>query len=311
MKTNRNPLPAIEYGRAPKVLLLGNGINRSFNANSWDSLIDNLSCGKYGKAKQKLVSSMPYPLQAVIASEDCVNEGCELLAKELVKVEVEEEQSSILNNLLNQGFDAVLTTNYTYDVEKAVCPGFQVGFQKRSKYRITTFKGNTADEQYGLFKCMMLDNDCGAMPVWHIHGEAARPNSMVLGHYYYGNLLGRIQQRASEIIRRYEGCKKYKRSFQPHSWVDYFLIGDVYIVGLGMDFFEMDLWWLVNCKRRHSDIFPGKVKWFEPNLDTDKCFAKKELAELYSITTRSETVKGDEGYKAYYRNLQCLKESNV
>ncbi len=29
----------------------------------------------------------------------------------------------------------------------------------------------------------------GDLPLFHVHGEARVPNTVILGHYYYGNLL--------------------------------------------------------------------------------------------------------------------------
>ena len=35
-------------------------------------------------------------------------------------------------------------------------------------------------------------------------------------------------------------------------WLDSFVLGNVNILGLGMDFSELDLWWLLNRKKRES-----------------------------------------------------------
>lgn len=37
----------MKYNGIPKVLLLGNGINRAFGASSWDDIINNLSIGEF------------------------------------------------------------------------------------------------------------------------------------------------------------------------------------------------------------------------------------------------------------------------
>ena len=76
------------------------------------------------------------------------------------------------------------------------------------------------------------------------------------------------------------------------SWLDYFMLGDVHIVGLGMALSEMDLWWLVNCKKRH---FPGrKVILYKPDIKPEE----KLLAEAYGVTVNADGFTGD--YKAYY-----------
>ena len=91
--------------------------------------------------------------------------------------------------------------------------------------------------------------------------------------------------------------------FTPQSWVDYFMLGNVYIVGLGLDPSEADLWWLINCKKRHkNDLCGGEIHWFEPNLESKNSFAKKALAEAYDIKCHTRAI-GKREYKTYYRNL--------
>ena len=64
--------------------------------------------------------------------------------------------------------------------------------------------------------------------IWHIHGEARKPNSIVLGHLYYGNLL----TRCSGYLYGDAGCEEG----EVFSWVDAFMLGDVYTLGFGYDF---------------------------------------------------------------------------
>ena len=85
------------------------------------------------------------------------------------------------------------------------------------------------------------------------------------------------------------------------SWLDYFLLGDVHIVGLGMSLSELDLWWLVNCKKRH---FPDRtVTLYKPDIRPEE----KLLAEAYGVRVNTAGFTGD--YKAYYQWLyEELKE---
>ena len=42
----------------------------------------------------------------------------------------------------------------------------------------------------------------------------------------------------------------------------------------------MDLWWLINCKKRNfSSVNGSQIVWIEPNLNDEANFAKKILAE--------------------------------
>lgn len=64
------------------------------------------------------------------------------------------------------------------------------------------------------------------------------------------------------------------------SWLDSFILGDVYILGFGMDFSELDIWWLLNRKKRENAIH-GQVFYYEPGGDD---FSEKaELLKLLGV----------------------------
>lgn len=162
--------------------------------------------------------------------------------------------------------EAILTTNYLYEMEKALIPEFQSVFGKVCRWRIVAYE---KDEEYCRRQLHTYFSAEGYTPtIWHIHREAARPDTMILGHYFYGKLLAKLQQSVSDIIRRYKGCQSRGQDFNIRSWLEYFLIGDVYIVGCGMVLSEMDLWWMVNCKKRN---FPdSKIVFYKPDIKIEE-----------------------------------------
>jgi hypothetical protein len=79
---------------------------------------------------------------------------------------------------------------------------------------------------------------------------------------------------------------------------NFFMLGNVYIVGLGMSLSEMDLWRLINCKKRN---FPDKkVTLYKPDIQTEE----KLLAEAYGVIVITDGNDGD--YCAYYSDV-CEK----
>jgi hypothetical protein len=125
---------------------------------------------------------------------------------------------------------------------------------------------------------------------------------MILGHYYYGKLLAKMQKNSSNIIARYKGCRKRKQAMDIRSWLEYFLIGDVYIVGCGLVLSEMDLWWLINCKKRN---FPeSKVVLYKPDLTLEE----RMLADAYGVRIKDGGFTGD--YKEYYEKI-CENLENL
>ncbi|MBR1433065.1 AbiH family protein [Ruminococcus sp.] len=83
--------------------------------------------------------------------------------------------------------------------------------------------------------------------IWHIHGEARKPDSMILGHYYYGNLTAKIKNESDRLDDAYR-----REGYKCKSWMDLFILGDVYIIGTALDVSEIDLWWLINRKARET-----------------------------------------------------------
>ena len=298
-----NDLRQIEYGKIPKVLFLGNGVNlatRSKDDLSWGELLKRISSGKHDYNMDR-IEKMPYPLQAVVLTEDNIDNRLEEISKTLLPKELSDNRSSLLRKYTELSFDAILTTNYTYEIEMALNSEFNCKLKSPSKWRKSAMKGSKIQEQFGLFKFMKLADEDSDYYVWHIHGEAARPRSMVLGHYYYSKLLRLIQDRVANTVKRYKTTSRNKMAFTPQSWIDYFLLGDVYVVGYGLDFSEMDIWWLINCKKRNFSEC-GDIFYYEPGLSKsgDK-YAKRALADSYGVEMPEIDFDGD--YYLYYRKV--------
>lgn len=281
-------------GQNPEVLLLGNGIHKTYSHESWDALLRKMN-PDMEKDLWDQVSKLPYPLMAVVAAKDHLNDCMKSEGRYMTEQHIEQKEANMLRKILNCGFDTVLTTNYTYDIEQALCPEFNARFASPCKFRNKTCKDKPAGETSALYQYMNIPTKENTLPVWHIHGEAARADSMIIGHYYYGKLLSQIKQYASESIRRYKTALRQNEEFYPRSWVDYFLYGNVSILGQGLHFSEMDLWWLINCKKRNGS---GKITWYEPNIKTEN----RMLAEAYNVIIKTETVGPDE-FENYYNTM--------
>jgi len=280
---------------------MGNGIERAFGNDSWGELISKFSRQNYRENEIESINRLPYPLRAVVATNDKVDIGAEEIAQKLLVPNIV-GKSEIYKQIIGNSYDAILTTNYSYEIEKSLDADFNCGYKCRSKYRKTTKKGSEKDGKLGIFTFMDINCEKGNIPIWHIHGEAARPRSMILGHYYYGDLLGQIQIQVSNFMRNYHSRIKGSGEYTLESWIDYFLLGDIDIVGLSLDSSEMDLWWLIACKKRHNEEFKSEVYWYEANLNSVTNFSKKLLAEVYGIKVCSENINEGE-YQNYYRNL--------
>ena len=284
--------------KTPNVLLIGNGINRAFGSSSWDSVISAISTGEFEShsIKGEEIKKLPYPLQTMVVSNDSVDKGMKLISNTMISCELSVRQKNMLTRLASLPFEAILTTNYSYEIETSLDDGFKVKQNCASRYRKSTRKGNSVQEKFGIFKY----NEVADKKIWHIHGEAAHVNSMIMGHYYYGKLLAEIQKRIPGLFRERAMAEKRGYDFTPVSWIDYFLLGNVYIVGMGLDPSEMDIWWLINCKKKDFGN-DGKIVFYEPNLSDESKYAIKALADINGIDCVSAKLENaDECYIRYY-----------
>lgn len=277
---------------APNTLIIGNGLNRAFNNVEWDVLLKNMSVDIEAK-EWSLIKNLPYPLMAVVVTKDHLKTKLREQAKIMLESQAVEEQKKILRGLVGRKYDAIITTNYTYEIEQALISDFKIEMSKSCKWRHKTCKDKSRNETEKLYQYMYIDEM--ELPIWHIHGEAAKPDTMVIGHYYYGKLLAVVEKYAAEAIRRYKIAVKTGSEFYPRSWVDYILFGNVSIIGQGLDFSEMELWWLINCKKRNG---VGVIKFYEPQLSVEK----RLLCDAYGVETIESGLR-DNDFKTYYKNL--------
>ncbi len=288
-------LLTIPADRRPRVLLLGNGLNRVYGGASWAGLLEKINRTGYTPEQ---VKGIPMPMQAVLLSEDHVDVSLKDLRRELTRCESHPWLEEQLGTLLSMPFDCVLTPNFTYEIECALVPDFL-----SAPHRIRHFQRHTpaverAERQFMLHTFYSMPNGRGTVPVFHIHGEARKPDSVILGHYYYGNLLFCYDD---YLTRRAPGgqYRVGKGGLTVHSWLDYFILGDVYCLGFGFDTAEIDLWWLL-CRKKRERAEHGALYFIEP----DRKSADTKHALLRAYDARCVTLgMGDldnNGYKIFY-----------
>ena len=121
-------------------------------------------------------------------------------------------------------------------------------------------------------------NEVRDIPVWHIHGEARKGRSIVVGHYWYGSLLSKYKNVLDERKNSYQKSAE-TGEFRVTCWLDALIMGDVYVLGFGYDISEVDLWWLLN--RKNSEKSPKKgTLYYYSNEDTESFNEKEELLKV-------------------------------
>ncbi len=291
----------VKNNTRPKVLLLGNGLNRAFSGYSWEASIKKMWQNSQFSADSEDVKKLPFPLQIVLATGDRVDKTL-IEGKNSIFPTIRDnaELSELCKKILSFGFDHILTTNYTYELESAAYPNVKniENYIAKNQARHTD-KVPKAESKYMLHTYY----EVGDNKIWHIHGEVRKPDSIILGHYYYGKLLSQIQNELEkrkdyQLLRQIDEKKPII-----DSWVDAFIMGDVYILGFGCDFSEMDIWWLLNRKKREAAEH-GQVYFYEPSHGHK---IKHGLLSAYDVKVKDlGFVEEKIDYKAFY--LKALQD---
>lgn len=291
----------LPQGRRPRVLLLGNGLNRVYGGASWAGLLEKINRTNYTPEQAK---GLPLPMQAVLLSQDHVDESLKDLRQELTQCELHPWLNRQLRKLLDLPFDCILTPNFTYELECAMDPDFlRVPYRSR-RCRRHTAAVKRVEKRFMLHTYYDLPLKHGSTPLFHIHGEASKPDSVILGHYFYGTLLfsydNYLTRRAPGQFYRLERGKA-----ELLSWLDYFILGDVYTLGFGFDTAEIDLWWLL-CRKKRERASHGELYFFEPERKIYE--TKRGLLEAYNVCCESlgTAEPDDEGYRLFYE--QAIRE---
>ncbi len=293
-----------------KTLLLGNGINRAFGLISWDELIKKELKDSGITEEQAKKLTMPYSMQIILATNDNVQEY--ITQKDVSsalrgdvensedKMSAVQEHREMLERILNLGFDNIITTNYSYELEKAAFGITKINDCKLKNSMHHTDAVKTAEGKYMLHTYNSVTYNGKEIKIWHIHGEARKPSSIVLGYYWYCALLGKYKKELADNWHKQQKFVEDNGAPKINSWLDAFIFGDVYSLGFGCDFSEVDIWWLLNRKKREA-LEHGTFYFYElsPNDDFNE---KYKLMEKFDIKIKNcgMTRSCDEDYKKFY-----------
>ena len=267
--------PIRDSGR-PQILLIGNGLEYKSGQVSWNALVDHLKAKDGIPIDEDEKETVPFPLlyetiavhkpiPSVLGIKE-IKEMEQRLKEEMYKLK--NDSNDLLNYLPDLGVDHILTTNYSYCLEKAFFP--EKDFRKsgtRTKERFNLLplneKGKQPNEIYRLHSGYLASNkDETTVALWHIHGESHASSGIVIGHDRYGRLLNHIIDCCCKV--NYKSVTKDIGLHSFKSWPELFLFGDVYIIGFGYAQCEYDLWWLLRRKQRerHGN---GRVYFYDSN----------------------------------------------
>ncbi len=308
--------------RRPKVVLFGNGLLRSKTSPSWEAVLCELAGKNPEEYQIDKWEGVSYPALAdlLLNTEDKIrNNRYETYFFETAenpsdsKKHYPYEEHPMLRLLLELDFDAFLTTNYTYEAEDILCPGFHT-FSKNKMRNLVSSTTEVKTDERRICVCNEFQTNAETTKeIWHIHGEARNKSWIVMTHDEYSRQVSRVIAYCRKRKNEYE---IYKNEFKIKSWVDLFLVSDLYILGFGFSFSEIDLWWLLNRRIRERSGH-GKVVFFEPKAKDGEHMLHAQLLGKHpgvSVNDCEITLSEDEDknkilYQEFYEKaIQELRE---
>ncbi len=287
-----------------KALLVGNGVNQLLgHQGSWFDVLRDLAASI---GHPELMESAEHKPFSLIYEEIALLSEARAKDDELtIKKRVAERINQIPHNHYHQRLVEtvprhIITTNYDYNLERAS--------------GLETDKANLRGEpKYNVFRRRRV----GDKFIWHIHGEAEVPNSITLGHEQYA---GQLQKLRSYVTANRNSKSRLKSPFKlrnltfdnpkndrPYSWVDVFFRDEIHIVGVSLDYTEIDLWWVLAYKRRLQQMSAytvgGTIYYsIKPEDSQDPAKAQEARAKLSILQSFGVTIEhcAQNSYSALY-----------
>src|SRR5690606_21775079 len=253
-----------ESFQGQKALLIGNGVNRlDFTQSiSWSGLLNEIK-RQYGIAVDLDNEFKPFPLG--FEEMRHIKKGGNTLNSKLKNIkttirEIIDDQligkngfNEYHKRIMTSDYTEILTTNYDYAFEKSIDSNFE------SNKRILAV--NKLERKYSLKRRYHLKNI--DKRVWHIHGELVSPRklssksqeypekSIMIGYEHYSDYLELIQEningkKGRRISTNQSILSRIKSGKTGDFWTDIFFTHNIDIIGLGLDFSENHLWWILN-----------------------------------------------------------------
>lgn len=319
-------------------LLIGNGLNRiNNNSIKWDDLIK-LPIEHYGCQGYVDIPRMSYPLKfeyIVNFINDNINhgEGKESLYREVKQLIIDklnsETEGKMLDKeirelLLNIRPNSIITTNYDTQLEKVFASkGKQYDYNDTLKNRMNNV--THPERELVLTKTATLRN----VDFYHMHGINVAPRTVCLGYEHYVRIITKLREKIgcdrkhNRLISTLMGT--YHKSVNP-TYLARFFDSNVFIVGLGLNEEEIDLWWIL-CYRAYLyfsnidnvrsfidnriiyyDIHSKKITSDGYSYEEDYLTQKKALFKYLNVEYKEIVVENNDYKYAYTKALNDIWE---
>lgn len=306
-------------------ILFGNGLNKLNGGISWDELLEKIS-------GNSLIRNIPNTLKyetIVLSSKEyyeksfIFNAGSLLLTNEIplytnksieegIKNRIKDELNGFTSNfayerLSDLNVEQYITTNYDQTLYNLLCTkGYKNGDSNNTEDIYSIRRKFGLIDKSGIYKC-----------IWPIHSTIQHPKSIMLGLDHYCGSVGKINDYIKGkykytkngdtfILDKITSRLKEQKCEIPFSWIDLFFTHNIHIIGLSLQYEEIDLWWLLNKRQRYikqlgkENIISNKIRFYGNTSNSMKKLLNKLGVEVY--TFRQKGLKPDNPlyYKMQY-----------
>ena len=276
-----------------KAHLFGNGINRmptSGDRYEWGNLLDRLN-GEFADGEISEIREKPFPMVYDEIINHSLNNGIsdEGEIKRFIRQEINQLQTNNrYNDFRNLKTEEILTTNYDYLIEKSLEENWKREPMSKNEKKYSIQRRQTSSEKN----------------IWHIHGEEGDIRSILLGFRHYIDCSSAVKKRAHKAVNDL----KTKHRPKEESWVDLFFTHDIDIIGLGMDFTEYPMWWLLAFRHYKNTIdkrlsINNKIRFVIPSFSIDEKKNLTDMLRAYNVELKAVKILQYGDYNRFYKKI--------
>jgi len=282
-----------------RTIFYGNGINLLGKGESWDSVLMQLSEGKmlppigsntlkyeYVVLNKEKFTTRPFGFDIgfTITEDDVlllesVNTEYEIIKKGLADRLSRNKVSDypFYNKLAELEADNYITTNYESFIKVVLA---------EKGYKVQEPVNHCIKER----PHFIMSNGNRSIRVWNIHGSIDYHESMMLGLYEYCDYV-----------------KGFNKLFkEDYSWLNVMLTSDVFILGFGLGYEEIDLWYfLVSRKRLYHDRKEAANRIVFYAIE-DKSYDIGKIKMLEALDVEVELIPFDWSKDAYQKAYDLI-----
>lgn len=304
-------------------ILLGNGLNRCLEGYpSWDDLLCEISSEFFSRVGAEVNALLRFDAIMCEVKRDhgeaTTNSELTELLKRLDRPALTDEDVDFLCAITASRVDTVLTTNYDYNLERALQKRLAPSSSETEPHISWPQETSGSDKRHHIV---------GDVKIHHIHGELDCPNSICLGITKYIDNLAKTMDLLSGEQPSQSGATLRKLidsnvfTSQPgwkKTWAELLFNSDIYIVGLGLTPEELDIWWLLMRRaqllsyRELESQIRNRIYYFSLFEKGKEKPDAKPFEALHVIVKPCEVISGDwqGAYRSVWKEISKLDSRN-